>query len=166
VVQPALRCGYRFEDEAVVEEMLQEVTKERAALPLIAFTAAQLWERRNKETGYLTKDAYGAIGGVGGALAQHAESTLEQIGEDHIPVVRELFRNLVTAQGTRAARDREELLSVFDQEEPAGRGAGRFKGQERLKRPAPLPAVPPGPRTQDLAARLPRSSTPSSTPVS
>ncbi len=125
VVQPALRCGYRFEDEAVVEEMLQEVTKERAALPLIAFTAAQLWERRNKETGYLTKDAYEAIGGVGGALAQHAEVTLEQIGQDGVPIVRELLRNLVTAEGTRAARDRDELLSVFDQEVPAGRGAGR-----------------------------------------
>ena len=28
-------------------------------------------------------------------------------------VVRELYRNLTTAQGTRAVRDREELLSVF-----------------------------------------------------
>ena len=27
--------------------------------------------------------------------------------------MRELFRNLVTAQGTRAVRDRDELLSVF-----------------------------------------------------
>ena len=28
-------------------------------------------------------------------------------------MVREIFRNLVTAQGTRAAADRAELLSVF-----------------------------------------------------
>ena len=32
-----------------------------------------------------------------------------------MPIVRELFRNLVTAQGTRATVDRDELLSVFDE---------------------------------------------------
>ena len=35
------------------------------------------------------------------ALAQHAETTLEAIGHDKLPVVREIFRNLVTAEGTR-----------------------------------------------------------------
>jgi len=54
---------------------------------------------------------------VGGALAQHAESTLEAIGEERLPVVRELFRNLVTAQGTRAVRGWDELLSVFPDKE-------------------------------------------------
>ena len=34
--------------------------------------------------------------------------------------MREIFRNLVTAEGTRAARDQDELLSVFD---PNDRGA-------------------------------------------
>jgi hypothetical protein len=38
-------------------------------------------------------------------------------------IVREIFRNLITAQNTRAARDTEELLSVFDQNAPL-RGAG------------------------------------------
>ena len=37
--------------------------------------------------------------------------------------MRELFRNLVTAQGTRAVREREELLSVF--ETRIGRARGR-----------------------------------------
>jgi len=54
----------------------------------------------------LTREAYDRIGGgVGGALAQHAEATLEAIGPQTLPIVRELFRNLVTAQGTpRGAR--------------------------------------------------------------
>jgi len=34
--------------------------------------------------------------------------------------VRELFRHLVTAQGTRAVRDREELLSVFPSRKTIG----------------------------------------------
>ena len=113
LVQPALACGYRFEDEALVDEMVAEVRQEKGALPLLAFAASRLWETRDREKGLLTREAYQEIGGVAGALAQHAEATLERIGTQRTPLVRELFRNLVTAQGTRAVREREELLSVF-----------------------------------------------------
>jgi WD40 repeat protein len=114
LVQPALACGYRFEDEALVEEMVAEVGQERGALPLLAFAASHLWEKRDREQGLLTREAYQEIGGVAGALAQHAEATLERIGTHRARAVRELFRNLVTAQGTRAVRERGELLSVFE----------------------------------------------------
>jgi WD40 repeat protein len=120
LVQPALKCGYRFEDEAMADEMLAEVAGERGALPLVAFAMARLWEGRDRERGLLTRRAYERGGGVAGALAQHAEATLEQIGRDRVPIVRELLRNLVTAQGTRATLDRDELLSVFG---PASGGA-------------------------------------------
>ncbi len=66
--------------------------------------------------GLLTRQAYHDIGGVGGALARHAEATIDRIGVEHIPIVRELFRNLVTAEGTRAVREWDELLSVFEGE--------------------------------------------------
>ncbi len=64
--------------------------------------------------GLLTREAYQDIGGVGGALAQHAEATIDRIGVERIPIVRELFRNLVTAEGTRAVREWNELLSIFE----------------------------------------------------
>ena len=124
------------------EEMLGEVEGERGSLPMVAFAAARLWEKRDREQGLLTREAYGRIGGVGGALAQHAETTLERIGQGRIHIVRELFRNLVTAEGTRAARDRDELLSVFDGREgetkrpasvPAGEGGGREAAAETLE---------------------------------
>ncbi len=113
LVQPALKCGYAFEDEGLVDEMLQAVEGERGALPLLAFAAASLWERRDRAQGRLTRSAYTAVGGVAGALAQHAEATLERIGTDKLPLVRELFRNLITAEGTRAVRDVDDLLTVF-----------------------------------------------------
>jgi WD40 repeat protein len=113
LVQPALACGYRLE-EALVDDMLGPVREERGALPLLAFAAASLWEHRDRASGLLTRAAYERIGGVEGALARHAESVLERIGLAHELVVREVFRNLVTAQGTRAARGLEELLSVFE----------------------------------------------------
>ena len=115
LVQPATKCGYRFEDDALVDEMLAEVEGERGALPLLAFAAARLWEIRDRETGLLTRQAYHDIGGGGGALAQHAEATIDRIGVERIPIVRELFRNLVTADGTRAVREWNELLSIFDE---------------------------------------------------
>ncbi len=114
LVQPALQCGYRFEDDELVDKMLTEVEGERGALPLLAFAAARLWDRRNKENGLLTREAYDDIGGVGGALAQHAEATIDRIGIERIPIVRELFRNLVTAEGTRAVREWNDLLSIFE----------------------------------------------------
>ena len=114
LTQPALQCGYRFEDDELVDEMLTEVEGERGALPLLAFAAARLWEKRNRDTGLLTRQAYQDIGGVGGALARHAEATIDHIGSERIPIVRELFRNLVTAEGTRAVREWNELLSIFE----------------------------------------------------
>ena len=130
LVQPALACGYRFEDESLVEEMIGEVNKERGALPLLAFAASRLWEKRDRERGLLTRQAYGEIGGVAGALAQHAETALGEIGTQRIPLVREMFRNLVTSQGTRAVREREELLSVFD--EANGSVGNRAQAEEVL----------------------------------
>ncbi len=124
LVQPATRCGYRFEDDALVDEMLGEVEGERGALPLLAFAAAELWERRDREGGLLTREAYETIGGVGGALGRHAEATIDRIGAERVPVVRELFRNLITAEGTRAVREWDELLSVF-----GGQGVRRQRGR-------------------------------------
>jgi WD40 repeat protein len=114
LVQPATKCGYRFEDGELVDEVLSEVEGERGALPLLAFAMSRLWEKRDRENGLLTRRAYHDIGGVGGALARHAEATLEKIGVERLAIVRELFRNLVTAEGTRAVRHWDELLSVFD----------------------------------------------------
>jgi DNA-binding winged helix-turn-helix (wHTH) protein/WD40 repeat protein len=119
--QPAARLGYGFEDSDLVDEMLDEVAEERAALPFLAFAVARLWEKRDRDRHLLNRQAFEDIGGVGGALARHAESVLLAIGSEGIPLVRELFHNLVTAEGTRAVRGWDELLSVFDQ---ASAGAG------------------------------------------
>ncbi len=88
-------------------------------MPLLAFAVARLWEKRDREKKLLTRKAYEQVGGVAGALAQHAEQTLDRIGLEKEPIVRELFRNLVTAQWTRAVADREELLSVVPSRESA-----------------------------------------------
>ena len=110
--EPAKKRGYRFEDEALVGEMVEAVEGARSALPLLAFAVARLWEKRDREKKLLTRAAYEEIGGVAGALAQHAEATLDRIGSERQGMVREIFRTLVTSQGTRAVAEREELLSL------------------------------------------------------
>jgi hypothetical protein len=92
LVEPARLCGYEFEDEALVADILAEVTNERASLPLLAFAAASLWEKRDRTRSLLTREAYLQIGGVGGALAQHAEAVLAAIGTDREPIVREILQ--------------------------------------------------------------------------
>jgi WD40 repeat protein/DNA-binding winged helix-turn-helix (wHTH) protein len=113
LVEPASHFGYAFEDDVLVDEMLDAVAGERGALPLLAFAVERLWVRRDRENLLLTRRAFADIGGVAGALAHHAEATIERIGADRVPIVRELFRNLITAEGTRAIREWDELLSVF-----------------------------------------------------
>lgn len=113
VGEPAKKRGYSFEDSALVEEMVKSVEGVRGALPLVAFALARMWEKRDRERKLLKRDAYQEIGGVVGALAQHAEETMERIGIQRHAIVREIFRNLVTAHGTRAVCAREELLSAF-----------------------------------------------------
>jgi DNA-binding winged helix-turn-helix (wHTH) protein/WD40 repeat protein len=113
IVEPARKRGYGFEDDALVAEMVEWAEGARGGLPLLAFAASRLWEKRDQESKRLTRAAYEEIGGVAGALAQHAEATFNRIGGSRERIVREMFRNLVTSHGTRALAEREELLSLF-----------------------------------------------------
>jgi len=113
LVEPAARRGYRFEDDALIDEMIGAAEGARGELPLLAFAVTRLWEQRKPEEKLLTRDAYVEIGGVAGALARHAEETMERIGAGLEATVRDLFRNLTTAHGTRGVLGREELLSAL-----------------------------------------------------
>ncbi|MCK5376243.1 MAG: winged helix-turn-helix domain-containing protein, partial [Acidobacteria bacterium] len=115
--EPAARLLHRFESELLVDEMIADVEDERGALPLLAFAVHRLWQERDREKRSLTQEAYRRIGGVEGALARHAEASLDRIGTERLHIVRELFRNLVTAEGTRAVREADELLTVFNDDQ-------------------------------------------------
>jgi len=109
LVEPLRRAGYEFDDPGLPDEMIEAVAETPSALALLSFTASKLWELRDRRFHQLGHKAYRSLGGVGGALAQHAESTLQAMRPEEQRLVREVFRHAVTAEGTRAVLSRGEL---------------------------------------------------------
>ena len=72
IVKPAQRQGYTLE-EGLLGEILQDVANEKAILPLLEFALTKLWERQDEKKHELTVDDYEAIGGIIGALNNHAD---------------------------------------------------------------------------------------------
>jgi len=112
VREPARLAGYEL-DDGLADEMVRDVAGRPAALALLSFTAARLWDARDVAARRLRRTAYVEMGGVGGALGRHAEATLARLPERDRRLVREAFRHLVTAEGTRARRPRAELAGVL-----------------------------------------------------
>ena len=110
LTEPARRMGYELEDAELVDEMVGAVADNPSALALLSFTAARMWELRDRQFRKLRRKVYTSIGGVGGALAQHAEDVILKMAPEERELVREAFRLLVTADGTRAVIARSELL--------------------------------------------------------
>ncbi len=113
VTEPARRVGYGFDDPALPQQMVEAVAQTPGALALLSFTASQLWELRDRHLRLMRGKAYEALGGVGGALAHHAEATMAAFTAEEQRLVRELFRQLVTGQGTRSVLSRQEAVEVL-----------------------------------------------------
>lgn len=107
--------GYALEDAALRDELARELAGAAEAMPLVEFALARLWERRDRERRVLSRAALAEIGGLAGALAQHAEATLAslvtQSGPAVAAVAAEVLLGLTTPHGTRATRTRGELAA-------------------------------------------------------
>jgi WD40 repeat protein/serine/threonine protein kinase len=78
----------------LVGDLLFEVQGQVGALPLLEFTLERLFDKRNDHR--LTLSAYREIGGVKGALSQHAEQTYTSLpSEEHRRLARALFLRLI-----------------------------------------------------------------------
>ncbi|KAF0247791.1 MAG: serine/threonine protein kinase with WD40 repeat, partial [bacterium] len=113
LVEPAKYVLYQFEDHMLPKEIAESVIGKPSALPLLAFTAAKLWQLRDLQTKRLTRKAYLSIGGVGGALASHAELLVKELSLAEQKLLREMFRRLVTSEGTKAVLNKNELLQIL-----------------------------------------------------
>ena len=102
LVRPVEAREHRFEPPALVDRMVEAVVATRGALPLLQFTAARLWERRDRELRLLTEASYEQLGGVAGALASHADAVLAGMSAAQRELARAVLERLVTPERTRA----------------------------------------------------------------
>ncbi|ACY15604.1 protein kinase domain-containing protein [Haliangium ochraceum] len=112
LLRPLESGDYRFESEALVTRMVAALTRAPGALPLLQFTAARLWELRDRERHLLTEDSYQHIGGVAGALAAHADEVLAGMSSSQQALARPLLERLVTPERTRAVVDVDDLRAL------------------------------------------------------
>jgi len=108
LVRPVGARDHRFEPPALVDRMVDAVAATRGALPLLQFTAARLWERRDRDRRLLTEASYEQIGGVAGALSTHADAVVAGMSAAQQALARAVLERLVTPERTRA------LVSVVD----------------------------------------------------
>jgi hypothetical protein len=118
IVQPAAQhdVGLIFEGN-LIGDLLFEVQGYVGALPLVQFTLEQLFQRRRGHR--LTLQAYHEIGGVRGALAQHAETTyLGLPSDEHRRLARALFLRLIEPGATEQDTTRRRAtLTEFELDE-------------------------------------------------
>jgi WD40 repeat protein/serine/threonine protein kinase len=112
LVAPALAVEYNFESEALLADMLDTLSHTAGALPLLQFTAAKLWEGRDRDKRLLTEASYRDLGGVVGALASHADHIVASMSETEKRWARGIFLLLVTPERTRAVVSRREISAM------------------------------------------------------
>ncbi len=124
IVQPLARAGASFDDPSLPDAMVAEVEGEPAALPLVQFACATLWERRDRAAQQLRRADYEALGGVAGALGRNAEAVLTGMTPDAVEAARRLLLQLVGPEGARRVVERDAALLAA--------GAGAEAVVERL----------------------------------
>jgi WD40 repeat protein len=119
IAGPARRLGYSFDDPALPREIAEQVADRPGALPLVAFTVAQLWAHRDRERRRLTRSAYDEIGGVTGALVRHADRVVDGMSAPERRQVRLVFQRLINPEGARSPIGRAELESSLGGSSPS-----------------------------------------------
>ncbi|WP_437954827.1 protein kinase [Sorangium sp. So ce119] len=112
LMKPVEAARYQIEDPAMVEGLLDALESTRGALPLLQFTAARLWEMRDRGRRLLTRASYEALGGVAGALASHADTVLAAMSQRRAKLARAVLERLVTPERTRAVASLGELCEL------------------------------------------------------
>ncbi|WP_437307304.1 nSTAND1 domain-containing NTPase [Sorangium sp. So ce388] len=122
LTRPLDAAGYRFEAAEMVEHMLDTLEGTRSPLPLLQFTAAKLWEARDRERRLLTRASYEQLGGVAGALSAHADAVLSALPPRQQRLARAVLLRLVTPERTRAVVSLDELREAAQDGGSAGVG--------------------------------------------
>jgi formylglycine-generating enzyme required for sulfatase activity len=112
ITGPLARHHYAFDDATLVQDLIDEVgSAEVADLPLLQFACRTLWDGRDIATRTLRRATYREMGGLAGALAQHAERALAEMAPDEKRITRQVLLQLVSGT-TRRSLARDHLVAA------------------------------------------------------
>ncbi|MEU5896756.1 nSTAND1 domain-containing NTPase [Streptomyces venezuelae] len=113
IVRPATAAGLIVE-RSLTDRLIEEVGEEPGGLPLLSHALLETWRRRRGRT--LSLQAYEAVGGIHGAIAQTAEAFYTRLTADQAETARRILLRLITpghgTPDTRRPVDRTELDST------------------------------------------------------
>jgi WD40 repeat protein/serine/threonine protein kinase len=124
--RPVALCEFRFDPPGLVDRMVDALDATPGALPLLQFTAARLWELRDRDRRLLTEASYEQLGGVAGALASHADAVLTGMPARDARLARAVFLRLVTPERTRGLATLSELCQLGQKPEDMDRVLARL----------------------------------------
>ncbi len=109
---PAKRVGLTVETQ-LVNVLVEEVSAEKAALPLLEFTLEQLWQ--NRVGGKLSLEVYQQrIGGIRQVLQDRADSVYQKLTSSQQKCAEWIFTRLVRlGEGTEDTRRRRNLSELI-----------------------------------------------------
>jgi WD40 repeat protein/energy-coupling factor transporter ATP-binding protein EcfA2 len=115
IVEPAWKAGLQFED-GLVATILDDISRQPGALPLLQHALLELWERRRGTL--LTLEGYRASGGVSGAIANRADTIFDHLESGEQRLARRLMLRLTQpGEGTEDTRRRAQLGELVTQED-------------------------------------------------
>jgi len=110
IEKPAERIGLKL-DAGLVEEMVNDVLGEPAALPLLQFAMLRLWQDRDHNR--ITLDAYRRLGNSRVALGRAADALYAQLlPEDQVIMRKILMRMVRPAAGEETTRRRIRVADL------------------------------------------------------
>jgi hypothetical protein len=106
---------------------------------LLEFALERLWLKAVERGSYdFTHADYDRLGGLGGAIAQHAEevyqslATIRELGRDPQRLAEQIFTSVISSQGTRRPRARDELEAETHDQAHARRVIDHLVGERLL----------------------------------
>lgn len=128
IVEPARLAGVEFEP-TLVARIAAETLPQPSPLPLLQYTLSELFDRR--ADGVLTIEAYDAIGGLSGALAERAEALHAGASDAQKRSIRRVFGRMTNPAGPAADVRRRVALAHLSDDPDSGWVIERF-GSARL----------------------------------
>ena len=105
------RVGLRFEAD-LCEQMLDDVSDEPGAMPLLQHALWELWKRRHGF--WLKADEYRAFGGVRQAIARTAEDVYEHCSPQEQSRIRDIFIRLTRLDERTGGRDTRRRVRLSE----------------------------------------------------